>query len=166
MRTLAVFDIDGCLADTLPLVLDCYRRAGAREATLEDVRRNWRLWLPDMVGGEVNAERVRHRKTQFYTSRLRHDDLRILPAARLAQELFRRGDEVYAVTAGGRAAANAVLSNIGLAHVPILSTELLPEVRSEFLEGLAPRGTYYDDDRETIERVHEETEWTAIRVGV
>ena len=159
--TPTVFDVDGCLADTLPLVRECYEAAGAAGVTLEDVRKHWRLWLPDLVGGEVNAAAVRRRKTEMYLSRL-HEGVPVLPAGKLAREMMDGGKQVYAVTAGRTPAA--VLACIGLGGMRILGTEVFPEDRPTALNELAERGTYYDDEQMTCWLVHAETEWTAIPV--
>jgi hypothetical protein len=162
--TPSVFDIDGCLADTLPLVRECYEAAGADGVTLDDVRKHWRFWLPDLVGGEVNAESVRRRKTDLYLSRL-HEGVRSLPAAKLARELLDSGeDQVWAVTAGAASPSRRVLQVIGLADIRVLGSEVIPDRRPEALTSLAPRGTYYDDDEMTCWYVHAETEWAAIPV--
>jgi hypothetical protein len=159
----SVFDIDGCLADTLPIVRRSYFAAAGVLPSEDDVRKNWRLWLPDLVGGMHNAERVHERKNVFYADILARHGVRQLPAGTLARELAATGERVMAVTAGSWIAASAVLMALDL-DIDLLGTEVFPESRPELLDDVAPTGTYYDDDLETCYRVHAETSWSAIPV--
>lgn len=162
--TPSVFDVDGCLADTLPLVQECYEAVGAEGVTLEDVKKHWSLWLPDLLlTSPLTPEDVRRHKTDLYLSRL-HEGVRALPAARLARELLDGGEEVRAVTAANPRTTPKVLALVGLADLPILRGEVLPERRPALLRAYAARGTYYDDDAMTCALVQDETGWAAVPV--
>jgi phosphoglycolate phosphatase-like HAD superfamily hydrolase len=158
--TVQVFDVDGCLADTLPLVRQAYIWAGA-DASEEDVRRPWQEWLPALV---EDPEIVRAQKTLIYMAMLEQDPPRRLPAGALARELMDAGEKVYAVSAAKRSVVPLVLAAVGLSDLPIIGDEVAPESRSATLTALAGTGTYYDDDLDTCARVFAETGWTAVRV--
>lgn len=157
------FDVDGCLADTLPLVRLAYWKAGA-EATEANVKKHWTLWLPELAGGTAEAIHVRELKTKYYLKML-EDGVKLLPAGVRARELIRKGNRhVYAVTAANPATTLAVMKACGLKGLITVGHEVLPIDRPDFLVDLAPRGTYYDDDRRTCTRVNMKTGWDAIPV--
>jgi hypothetical protein len=155
----SVFDVDGCLADTLPLLSWCYTAAAGVTVTREHVRRPWEGWLPSLVG-EGEAARVRARKTELYLSALHQHPPRRLPAGDLAAELLRSGEEVYAVSAAKALVTPYVLAAIDLEDLPILAPEVMPWERPTVLPG--PCGTYYDDDIATCLFVRMFTDWTTI----
>lgn len=156
----SVFDIDGCLADTLHLVRWSYISAGA-DATDEDVRRPWHEWLPYKVD---DVPEVRRRKADIYLALLGSAPVRRLPAGDLADELVRAGERVLAVSSASPRVTPAVMRSVGLEHVPLVTVEVRPHQRPTFLRLCDATGTYYDDDAVTVAAVVAQTDWTAIRV--
>jgi beta-phosphoglucomutase-like phosphatase (HAD superfamily) len=156
-----VFDVDGCLVDTLPMVLAAYVAAGAEGTTNEHVRSPWQEWLPGLVGDR--AEEVRARKTEIYLASLIRTPPMLLPAGRLAIELVAAGEPVAAISAAKASVVPVVLAAAGIPAIRYFA-EVTREDRPRLLADLAPAGTYYDDDWIACDLVHAGTAWTAIRV--
>lgn len=158
-----VFDVDGCLADTLPVVRWAYIAAGA-EATEEDVKHPWSQWLPRLVGGVSRAEEVRKRKTELYIAALRQIPPRPLPRTEFARALLDAGDPAFAVSAAHPDVVPVVLDSVGLGDMPILGCEVSPPERVGLLLDLSSTGSYYDDDAHTCLIVRAFTPWKAVQV--
>ena len=125
-----LFDLDGTLADTVPLILHCYRHTMLRHLGRELPDELWlgKIGLPlrasmaEFAADQVEADRMVTSYTEF--QRTVHDDMvGSFPEAGDALVEFRsRGVPVGVVTSKGREMTGRTLARCGLGDLDVLVT--------------------------------------------
>lgn len=166
--TVVVFDIDGTLADTRPLVVEAYRRVGVlMPSNAWGVP--WRNWLPALAGEDCEA--VHAAKNEEYMRILQRESPRPLPSCTLAAELgFHpvRPIAVAFVTGSSRRAADAVLRAIRLPPGWLVGSEMTPTEKARLMTLLQPGAVLVDDDHEVLaiaRRVRQDMNFAVIAAG-
>lgn len=151
-----VFDIDGTLVDTEPLVREAYRLAGV-DMPKEAWGRPWQEWLPAFRVGRnaaLRVETVHRRKTAAYLELLRMTPPTVLPPGRLAQDLVYVGTaEVGFLTGASQRAAEAILDILHLPKDLLLGYSCTLADKVRILGTLDGDVEYYDDDPDTVSEV-------------
>ena len=134
MSRLAVFDLDGVLADTRATVRAAYREVGV-EMPDDAWGRPWTEWLVDAVGGDVTkAESLHSQKTVEYRRLLRTDGVVELPAGTVAREL---GDRAVVVTSSARSSALLILDSLWIPLTRLVGAYLDLNRRVDIISYLA-----------------------------
>lgn len=152
-----VFDLDGTLLDTAELSRQAYAAVGI---TMPDHAwgTSWKEWLPDLLGGNINAAAAIHAsKTMIYLRELIRCDLQgmELPALEVARELFADNPtRVKILTASSALSCRRILNRLGFDTIEY-HTELHFIARQQHLRSWAVHAnvTYVDDNNDTINRL-------------
>lgn len=165
---LAVFDLDGVLADTRSAVRDAYAIAGVAMPD-EAWGHPWMTWLPKYLGGNVLAARELHtRKTIAYAEMVRTGQVSELPAAGVVRALTRRTPpSVLVLTSASMDSARPLMHALHLKTNILAGVQLTLSQRVGMVTEWAhiSPGAYFDDDRAQAEVVVAHLEhWTACHV--
>jgi phosphoserine phosphatase len=139
-----VFDIDGTLADTRPLVKEAYRLAGV-EMPDHVWGQPWHAWLYNRTESRAHAVSVHTRKTEAYLKLLATRPPRKLPAVAVAQRLIADGHHVQFITGASSKAARAVLDQCQLSTVRLIGYGCTATEKIDVLRHYGS-GLYVDDD--------------------
>lgn len=144
-----IFDIDGVLIDSEPLVREAYRRVNV-EMPEDAWGQPWHVWLPKIVEPEY-IDRVRAQKAAAYFVILQENLVaHTLPAAFLARDLIAEGHPIRFITGASVAAAEYILEMISIPPNHAIGYELNTEERIRRLtmwQTLQGFNSIYVDDR-------------------
>lgn len=160
-----VFDLDGTLADTEELVTRAYKMVGV---TVPEGAwgKSAQSWLANCVGGTDQAADLHELKNLAYRVLIETEGVPPLAAAHLCRELLStKGYDVSILTGASFDAAQAVRSSLRLERATILSAGVSLDQKIAILNGFAPTGLYFDDNREACHRVSKETDWQVLYIS-
>ncbi|MDA8352893.1 MAG: HAD family hydrolase [Firmicutes bacterium] len=116
-----LFDFDGTLADTLPLIYRCFREMwveiDGRERSDQEIMDHFGPPEEEIIRREVPAEQLEYTLHRFYTlyAELHPEEVRLETAIhRLLRHLKTHGYQVGVVTGKGRRSAEISLSHLGM----------------------------------------------------
>ncbi len=158
-----VFDLDGTLADTHPIVLEAYKEAGVWLSD-DDWGKPAHEWLPQLVGDD-EAREIHARKNRIYRALISVRGVRRLPAATLCDQLRADRHAIGVLTGASLDAARLVKNSINLGHVPLLGAGADTDTKISVLNSFKHPGVYFDDNLHVCDVISNVTSWRVIYVG-
>lgn len=159
-----VFDLDGTLGNTEPLVIKAYELNGIK-VPKDMWGKPASAWLPQLVGSKEKAAEIHHLKNVAYRVLVGVEGVPPLAAADLCRELLDvDGYEVGILTGASFDATTAVRRALRLDRVPILAAGCELQRKIEVLQNLSKTGIYFDDNLEACECVLDETKWEVLYI--
>jgi phosphoglycolate phosphatase-like HAD superfamily hydrolase len=136
-----IFDLDGCLINSEPVIRAAYRDAGVEPPEDFMSRTGHDEWLtgPD-------REKVHSVKNASYLSRLATGGLNLLPPFRVAMMFKEIGREVAILTGAPEGTVDVVKANAPYWPFKFAWDNCHPTRKGQFLAEY-PSGTYIDDQR-------------------
>lgn len=143
---LAVFDLDGVIADTHDAVRAAYHEVGV-DMPDDAWGKPWVDWLVDLVGGDrTKAESLHSMKTVEYRRMIRMGRVIELPAAAVVREL---GGRAIVVTSSARSTAGILLDVLGIGkdrlHGAYMTLERRADVLKYYVSANGANLVYVDD---------------------
>lgn len=141
-----VFDLDGVLVDTRPLVVKAYQAAGV---TMPQTAwgHSWREWLIDVYSGdEERAVQVHERKIKAYEEILRTVPIPRLACADVARASLDMDVWTYVLTSATYRTTKIILDRIGLTDMRVLAAECTIPEKAFALRTIPRLGFYLDDN--------------------
>lgn len=139
-----IFDIDGTLADTRPLVKEAYRLVGI-DMPDHVWGAPWTSWLHNRTKSRAHAAYVHAQKTEVYLKLINDRPPKKLVAVQIAHRLINRGHYVQFVTGASSSAARAILGQCQLSTNRLIGYSCTITDKIELL-GEYDIGLYIDDD--------------------
>lgn len=152
-----VSDIDGVVANTKPLVVEAYRRAG-----VEMGEENWGKPVHEWLK-QPNYREIHQRKNREYMTLLREGELEILPAAEQLRDIRESGVHVGFATSASKFAAQQVLLAAGLLRTNMtLGVSMTTKSKADMLQLMIHGGyhtTYIDDMVDKLNDIRSRVAW-------
>ena len=146
---LAIFDLDGTIAHTEPLVREAYKRAHA-PMPADAWGQHWSTWC--------DAE-AHERKTRIYLKLLANHGVDMGPLGELYVKLATERKQIVGILTGASAqAAGAVIDALNLPAPQYLMTGRTFIQKKEYLR-CHEAGIYFEDDPKVAEHLRRETKW-------
>jgi hypothetical protein len=162
VRTAVIFDFDGTLYDTEPLIREAYAVAGADPGDVDVMRQSYREWLVPRVGA-ARAEEIHRLKDSIYAAFVGERATPICGYVRTAQSLDQCGHLVGILSGAPLVAAPAIRHMLHPSPFRLFRLGLNLEQKIEIMQALGPNGVYVDDDPRGVEV--ENIGWTFVPAG-